>query len=266
MPERDRPGEDDFDDDLMALLSRVDSLAEAHPPDELVVLTKEELQRREFQAYAAGWQDAEEARLEEADQQRSPDTVTPSAAASARSRMRLVPPDAAPADVLTFPMDRVNTPPPATASPPPSSSPGTAVTSATAAASEPNGEAGRAPAAKSPGTSRQVSEEQGPELVLDAKPATSRAPDIPPLRHGPGLRSRARAAPAEPVEPVEPEPGPLSATGLPGLPTTPELPGPRPLAPARPHQPQQAVRGAHDPYDPYDPYDPDSSEGQREGR
>ncbi|MFJ8649121.1 hypothetical protein ACIRNI_23740 [Streptomyces sp. NPDC093546] len=45
-------------DDLPALLATLGRYLEGHAPDEVVVLLREELARREFQAYVNGWRDA----------------------------------------------------------------------------------------------------------------------------------------------------------------------------------------------------------------
>ncbi|MFC7217093.1 hypothetical protein ACFQLX_02730 [Streptomyces polyrhachis] len=45
--------------DPEALRGELEALLEAHSPDEVVVLSRAQLQRREYQAYASGWQDAE---------------------------------------------------------------------------------------------------------------------------------------------------------------------------------------------------------------
>ncbi|MGD9485034.1 hypothetical protein WDH52_17555 [Streptomyces sp. TRM70308] len=93
MPDREQGEREDFDRDLRALLTTLDALAEEHSPADLVILTRAELERREFRAYAGGWQDAEETLRPLVDDAR---------AAGAR-RLRLIASESGPADVLTFP-------------------------------------------------------------------------------------------------------------------------------------------------------------------
>ncbi|MGW1276599.1 hypothetical protein ACWD4V_06500 [Streptomyces tsukubensis] len=84
------------DDDLPGLLALVGHLLEAHSPDRIAVLLREELDRREVEAYAMGWRDAaaEYARaLEEA------------LAAAATRPLRLVDRTPGQAAVIPFPQD-----------------------------------------------------------------------------------------------------------------------------------------------------------------
>ncbi|MBW1601336.1 hypothetical protein JJV70_04300 [Streptomyces sp. JJ66] len=149
MPDQDQGEREDFDRDLRALLSTLDALAEDHSPADLVILPRAELERREFRAYASGWQDAEE-------------TLRPAledARATRTRRLRVVPSDSGQADVLTFPLHQqgehaVTEPLPeadADAPPPPPAAPGA-----------PDGP-------------------PGPGPHFDRKRRRSRTPTIPPL-------------------------------------------------------------------------------------
>lgn len=57
----ERPGDDPPpppEDDLPSLLATLGAYLEQYAPEEVVVLLREELERREFKAYADGWRDA----------------------------------------------------------------------------------------------------------------------------------------------------------------------------------------------------------------
>ncbi|QDY78513.1 hypothetical protein [Streptomyces qinzhouensis] len=84
------------DEDLPGVLALVGRLLEAHSPDEIAVLLREELDRREVEAYASGWQDAVA--------EYAPALEEALAAAAARP-LRLVDRTPGQAAVIPFPQD-----------------------------------------------------------------------------------------------------------------------------------------------------------------
>ncbi|RYJ25056.1 translation initiation factor IF-2 [Streptomyces sp. L-9-10] len=83
--------------DLRALLDSLGRSLEDHAPEELVVLLREEIERRELRAYASGWRDAAE--------QYEP-ALEQSRAAARTGRLRLVGRTPGQAAVIPFPHER----------------------------------------------------------------------------------------------------------------------------------------------------------------
>ncbi|MFD7086556.1 hypothetical protein ACFV94_01820 [Streptomyces sp. NPDC059896] len=83
--------------DLRALLDSLGRSLEDHAPEELVVLLREEIERRELRAYASGWRDA-------ADQYES--ALEQARAAARAGRLRLVGRTPGQAAVIPFPQER----------------------------------------------------------------------------------------------------------------------------------------------------------------
>ncbi|MFE4913232.1 hypothetical protein ACFRCX_17050 [Streptomyces sp. NPDC056652] len=83
--------------DLRALLDSLGRSLEDHAPEELVVLLREEIERRELRAYASGWRDA-------ADQYES--ALKQARAAARAGRLRLVGRTPGQAAVIPFPQER----------------------------------------------------------------------------------------------------------------------------------------------------------------
>ncbi|MFE5732371.1 hypothetical protein ACFQ7A_15865 [Streptomyces sp. NPDC056528] len=82
--------------DVPGLLSLLGGLLEDHTPDEIAVLLREEIERREFDAYASGWRDAA-ARFEPAPEDARPTRARP---------LRLVEHASGQAAVIPFPQKR----------------------------------------------------------------------------------------------------------------------------------------------------------------
>ncbi|MFF5633861.1 hypothetical protein [Streptomyces sp. NPDC012825] len=93
---RDEDGPEVLSGDVPGLLSLLGGLLEDHTPDEIAVLLREEIERREFDAYASGWRDAA-ARFEPAPKDARPTRARP---------LRLVEHASGQAAVIPFPQKR----------------------------------------------------------------------------------------------------------------------------------------------------------------
>ncbi|MFD1828589.1 hypothetical protein ACFSJS_02775 [Streptomyces desertarenae] len=172
MPDRDRMEPEEYERTLAELLASLDALADRYSPADLVVLPRAEVERREFRAYASGWQDAEEALRRAAEE----------AGRSPAERFR-PPPDTGPADILTFPLHRAGRAGP----------PGVPAPRTPDAAEPADGSGGEGPGGGRRPEARDAAGAERREPVFDLKPRRSRAPTIPRLpRRTPGRPPRRR--------------------------------------------------------------------------
>ncbi|MEV8307125.1 hypothetical protein AB0P36_07085 [Streptomyces flavidovirens] len=160
-------------DGLPALLAALGDYLENHPPEDVAILLRAEMERREFLAYASGWRDAAD--------QYEPALEQARRIAQTR-RLRLVGRTPGQAAVIPFPQD---------------SSPEGRAEPVDAGAQEPapNQGAGSGTPAKAGGDAPGATDPAGPPTSagsgLVAKNRNSRAPTIPRLTtHRPGRRGR----------------------------------------------------------------------------
>ncbi|WP_369377034.1 hypothetical protein [Streptomyces sp. cg36] len=220
-------------DDLPGLLASLGVQLERHSADELVVLVREELERRELRAYAAGWRDAA------AQYQRALDETA--SAARARSLRRG---GRRPGQGEVIPLRRDPRTPGAPA-------PGDAFEDGREADTDaPAPQRARTPErATTPGETRTPGEARTPETAGAAEPARTTQPDpVPAPEPGPGPGPAAPSPPPWPESAVAAGPAPGGGSGAaarttpgaeaqnPGLvrksrrsrvPTIPPLPAPR---------------------------------------
>ncbi|MFE2295138.1 hypothetical protein [Streptomyces sp. NPDC059452] len=172
------PGPAGPPDGFSDLLATLGAYLENHPPADVAVLLRAELERREFRAYANGWRDAADQYEPALEQARR---------IAQNRRLRLVGRTPGQAAVIPFPQDA----PVATEGAPNRSAPGPVEAAEAAEAGEPAEGAGPGPDGvpeHHPDTSAPApprSAPPGPGLV--AKNRNSRAPTIPRLAvHRPG--------------------------------------------------------------------------------
>ncbi|OEJ52969.1 hypothetical protein [Streptomyces agglomeratus] len=167
------PGLPEPPEGLPALLATLGEYLEHHPPEDVAVLLRAELERREFRAYASGWRDAAD--------QYEPALEQARRIAQTR-RLRLVGRTPGQAAVIPFPQD---SPSEGSAEPPPS---GTEEPTPSHRSTD------RGPAKAgddSPQAADPAAPAPSPGSGLVAKNRNSRAPTIPRLTtHRPGRRDR----------------------------------------------------------------------------
>lgn len=167
------PGPPEPPEGLPALLGTLGEYLEHHPPEDVAILLRAEMERREFRAYASGWRDAAD--------QYEPALEQARRIAQTR-RLRLVGRTPGQAAVIPFPQDSSaegSGEPPASRTEEPGPSPS-------------RGSAGRGPAKAgddTPGAADPAAPAPSPGSGLVAKNRNSRAPTIPRLTtHRPARR------------------------------------------------------------------------------
>ena len=193
-PGRGHGPDDDEDDELPRLMALLGRLLDRHGPGGVVVVSREEYERRELTAYACGWQDAADEYLPRITAARWEGRLGP------RRPLRLLD---GPGDVLPFPTARQ--PPPGEGDPPAGSAAG-----AGHDASGHNAPGHDTYGADGAVTGHLAGPSDGPapgpaagapRPVLPPKNRRSRAPTIPRLR------------PTPPRRPVPPGDGPAGGDG-----------------------------------------------------
>ncbi|MFC9649215.1 hypothetical protein [Streptomyces sp. NPDC056937] len=188
--------------DLRALLDSLGRSLEDHAPEELVVLLREEIERRELRAYASGWRDA-------ADQYES--ALKQARAAARAGRLRLVGRTPGQAAVIPFPQERSQESPQESPRERPQGDP---------AHDHPDRRGGPAAPEAGPRPAPHVPPRTGDPRTGDPRTDSHAAP-----RTTPGTEQRPPTPPAPPTESVKP--AFVHKRRSSKVPTIPTLPPPR---------------------------------------
>ncbi|MER7725503.1 hypothetical protein [Streptomyces sp. NPDC096323] len=237
--------------DVARLLAAVGVLLGSHAPSDLVVVPREELERREFAAYGQGWRDSAAQKHRVAEWADGPpaadaDDRTPGQAAVIPFRRRLTSgvrddarsgvadlPGPASARAITGRLrptpDAADPPDPETTGPTPSPPAPTghdtapAPTGPGSAAPAPTGPGSMAPAPTGPGSAAPAPTDPGPAAPAPADPGSTDPPSTGPVPVDAQLDTPALARPATPARP----PAFVLKNRRSKVPTIPRLPRPR---------------------------------------